>query len=132
MIKKQAKNSKGGNARAAKLSPEARKDIASKAAKARWGDKNNPVDVRGILKPKKNPAKASNLLVQHVDAVRAGVRSEIVLAVLNGLYSNLDNTTKFIAHHTPSIFREGMTLQEACNKLANMQASETVAYMLME
>lgn len=30
---------KGGNARAAKLTPERRKEIAQKAAKARWKDK---------------------------------------------------------------------------------------------
>jgi hypothetical protein len=31
---------KGGKARAAKLSPERRKEIAANAAKKRWGDKN--------------------------------------------------------------------------------------------
>jgi|WetSurMetagenome_2_1015567.scaffolds.fasta_scaffold01227_3 hypothetical protein len=34
---------KGGNARAAKLSPKKRKEIAQKAAKTRWGQiKTNP------------------------------------------------------------------------------------------
>jgi hypothetical protein len=32
---------KGGRARAATLSPERRKEIAEKAAKARWGKKND-------------------------------------------------------------------------------------------
>jgi len=32
---------KGGKARAAKLTPEQRKAIAQKAARARWGDKQN-------------------------------------------------------------------------------------------
>ena len=33
---------KGGKARAAKLSPEERKEIARKAARARWGKKSKP------------------------------------------------------------------------------------------
>ena len=112
------KRANGGKARAAKLSPEQRKTIASNAAKKRWGEQDG------------NP---SNLPVQQRKASgRQLIKQQIITAVLTGLYANLDNTTKFIAHHTPDVFREGMTLQEACNKIAVMQANETVAYLLEE
>lgn len=41
-LKGQAGGLKGGKARAAKLSPERRREIAEKAAKARWGRKRKP------------------------------------------------------------------------------------------
>lgn len=104
MTKKPTGKAVGGHARANKLSPAQRKEIAKKGAEARWGGD----------KPVKQPAKRSK-------EESTDLRGLIVASVLCGLYSNLGDSQKFIGH-----FMAGVSLPEAFTRIAVTQAEETI------
>lgn len=122
-MNKTSNKAKGGNARAAKLSPEERSKIASIAAKVRWDNKGKLVDENEF---NDNPA-----LTKAIETVlRSGKntiknltdRDIIAVAVLQGLYSDIVTARQLVV----STLGEAMPLMEGFTRIAYSQADEVI------
>ena len=107
-MKKANNKANGGNARAAKLSPETRKEIASNAAKKRWED--NSVKT------------ASNLVAQGRNVNLSILRDQLAIAVLQGLYSDITTARELVIN----TLGEAMPLMEGFTRIAYTQADEVI------
>ena len=121
---KKTKRANGGNARAKKLSPARRSEIAKKAAAKRWGVK--PVtpeqdDALRVMREQweRDAGSVRGLIMPDLPR---GLRDEIAIAVLNGLYANIDMAQLFAKH----VHGDTIPLPEALTRIAYAQADETL------
>lgn len=89
---KQSKQSKGGQARAAKMTPEQRQACAKKAAAARWGAPKNTRVVSGY-------EYEAFLLFERLENARAAIRHSIPLEG-EGLIARIKALDEVYAEYT--------------------------------
>jgi hypothetical protein len=119
-MKKDTAKIKGGLARAKKLSPARRKEIAERAANARWRDEMVLSKINPPAFAEYQKEKAKEFSSGKIYSMRE-LRDEIAFAVLQGLYANLADSQKFCG-----AFFAGMPLPEAFTRIAYSQADETL------
>jgi len=107
----------GGNARAKKLSPERRSEIAKEAAAARWGDKEQETARANYETNQSVPKRVAAAFASGLPH-----RDQIAIAVLAGLYSDIPNSQRFAA----AVMGDAMPLIEAFVRIAYGQADEVL------